>query len=418
MVSKVSTTPGYNHRRLDKDQQSAIYECNSNCRCGSSCANRLVQLGLRLRLQVFQTMNKGWGLRCLDDIPKGTFVCTYTGDIHTDAGANKKGYCQGDEYLAELDYIEVMERHKEGYESDVEISSNDYFSEEFTMSEEDEAPSYNDSLLQDQQQQQTPQQEDAVSTSTVSATTVADATTNKTPLKKAGLKLHRLKATPLSQPVTPPTSHNSTPSKTKNKTNSPLAEVVVCDSTSSDEEEDDDEQLPCYFPNYSLKEDSASSSPASSDDDKDEATDQPCNDLVNSASSSPGEVEKPDHEQSTKHPEQRLSSNNTNNTLTSSIILHSMRRKLFEENQCYVMDAKLQGNIGRFLNHSCQPNLFVQNVFVDTHDLRFPWVAFFTNQNVKALTELTWDYNYEVGSVPDKVLQCYCGATNCRKRLL
>lgn len=50
-----------------------------------------------------------------------------------------------------------MERHKEGYESDVEISSNDYFSEEFTMSEEDEAPSYNDSLLQDQQQQQTPQ---------------------------------------------------------------------------------------------------------------------------------------------------------------------------------------------------------------------------------------------------------------------
>ena len=68
---------------------------------------------------------RGWGLRCLDDIPKGTFVCTYTGDIHTDAGANKvcncyqfvdhmtvlwshilqKGYCQGDEYLAELDYI-------------------------------------------------------------------------------------------------------------------------------------------------------------------------------------------------------------------------------------------------------------------------------------------------------------------------
>lgn len=165
-------------------------------------------------------------------------------------------------------------------------------------------------------------------------------------------RLHRLKATPLSQPVTPPTSHNSTPSKTKNKTNSPLAEVVVCDSTSSDEEEDDDEQLPCYFPNYSLKEDSASSSPASSDDDKDEATEQPCNDLVNSASSLPGEVEKPDHEQSTKHPEQRLSSNNTNNTLTSSIILHSMRRKLFEENQCYVMDAKLQGNIGRFLNVS------------------------------------------------------------------
>ena len=40
------------------------------------------------------------------------------------------------------------------------------------------------------------------------------------------------------------------------------------------------------------------------------------------------------------------------------------------------------------------------------------------NRNVKAMTELTWDYNYEVGSVPDKELPCYCGAANCRKRLL
>lgn len=30
--------------------------------------------------------------------------------------------------------------------------------------------------------------------------------------------------------------------------------------------------------------------------------------------------------------------------------------------------------------HSCSPNLFVQNVFVDTHDLRFPWVAFFASK--------------------------------------
>lgn len=32
------------------------------------------------------------------------------------------------------------------------------------------------------------------------------------------------------------------------------------------------------------------------------------------------------------------------------------------------------------LQHSCTPNLFVQNVFVDTHDLRFPWVAFFASK--------------------------------------
>jgi [histone H3]-N6,N6-dimethyl-lysine9 N-methyltransferase len=68
--------------------------------------------------------------------------------------------------------------------------------------------------------------------------------------------------------------------------------------------------------------------------------------------------------------------------------------------------------------HSCDPNLFVQNVFVDTHDLRFPWIAFFAERNIKAGEELTWNYNYTVGDVPSKVLFCKCGAKNCKKRIL
>ena len=60
-------------------------------------------------------------------------------------------------------------------------------------------------------------------------------------------------------------------------------------------------------------------------------------------------------------------------------------RSLFGPNEeCYIMDAKQTGNLGRYLNHSCHPNVFVQNVFVDTHDLRFPWIAFFTSTYVKA----------------------------------
>lgn len=82
------------------------------------------------------------------------------------------------------------------------------------------------------------------------------------------------------------------------------------------------------------------------------------------------------------------------------------------------MDAKSQGNLGRYLNHSCSPNVFVQNVFVDTHDLRFPWVAFFADKMIRAGGELTWDYSYEIGSVPGKVLYCYCQSQDCRGRLL
>jgi len=44
------------------------------------CQNRVVQHGIQVRLQVFNTEKKGWGVRCLDDIDKGTFVCTYSGN--------------------------------------------------------------------------------------------------------------------------------------------------------------------------------------------------------------------------------------------------------------------------------------------------------------------------------------------------
>jgi histone-lysine N-methyltransferase SETDB1 len=97
---------------------------------------------------------------------------------------------------------------------------------------------------------------------------------------------------------------------------------------------------------------------------------------------------------------------------------HTSVRSFFGEEEPYIMDTKNAGNIGRFLNHSCSPNVFVQNVFVDTHDLRFPWVAFFCSQFIRAGTELTWNYNYDIGSVPGRVLYCHCGSLECKGRLL
>eukprot|EP00057_Strongylocentrotus_purpuratus_P002145 XP_003723917.2 PREDICTED: histone-lysine N-methyltransferase SETDB1 [Strongylocentrotus purpuratus] len=97
---------------------------------------------------------------------------------------------------------------------------------------------------------------------------------------------------------------------------------------------------------------------------------------------------------------------------------HPSTRNLFGEEHCYVMDAKHMGNLGRYLNHSCRPNLFVQNVFVDSHDLRFPWVAFFAAQFIRAGSELNWDYMYEVGCVPGKEIKCLCKNAECRGRLL
>lgn len=73
---------GYSYKRLNGPISSGIYECNLLCSCDKMlCQNRLVQHGLQVRLQVFHTEKKGWGVRCLDDIDKGTFVCTYSGRL-------------------------------------------------------------------------------------------------------------------------------------------------------------------------------------------------------------------------------------------------------------------------------------------------------------------------------------------------
>lgn len=42
----------------------------------------------------------------------------------------------------------------------------------------------------------------------------------------------------------------------------------------------------------------------------------------------------------------------------------------------------------------------------------------FSFRNIMAGEELTWDYQYQVGSVPNKELYCYCGTSECRGRLL
>ncbi|CAN0166630.1 unnamed protein product, partial [Ectocarpus fasciculatus] len=63
------------------------------------------------------------------------------------------------------------------------------------------------------------------------------------------------------------------------------------------------------------------------------------------------------------------------------------------------VDAKDFGNVARFMNHSCDGNLVKKMVFVEGHDFRIPRVAFFSLEKIKAYEELTYDYNYKVGSV-------------------
>ncbi|CAF3666050.1 unnamed protein product [Rotaria socialis] len=200
-------TTGYQRKRLLNPISSGVYECNSKCSCHREhCSNRLVQQGLFVHLQLFKDKVKGWGLRALHDLPRGTFLCQYIGELLTSDQGHERAQSMDDKYQTSLDLVKQVhyEINNEG----------------------------------------------------------------------------------------------------------------------GDDIDDDDDDEP------------------------------------------------------------------------------------------YVVDGSLFSNLGKYFNHACEPNMFIQNVFIESHDLHFPNLALFTRTHVKAGQELTWHYNCEL--LPDREVKCFCGSKNCR----
>ncbi|KAL0021355.1 hypothetical protein WJX77_007695 [Trebouxia sp. C0004] len=57
-----------------------------------------------------------------------------------------------------------------------------------------------------------------------------------------------------------------------------------------------------------------------------------------------------------------------------------------------VLDARLQGNVARFINHSCKGNLVIQPVFTHGCNGLLYRIALFASEEIAADTELTYDY--------------------------
>ena len=72
-----------------------------------------------------------------------------------------------------------------------------------------------------------------------------------------------------------------------------------------------------------------------------------------------------------------------------------------------MIDVGPMGNIARFMNHSCDPNAESQKwtVACDTR------VGLFTNKDVPAGAELT--FNYQLEAAGETMKHCLCGSTNC-----
>ncbi|XP_010722271.1 LOW QUALITY PROTEIN: histone-lysine N-methyltransferase SETDB1 [Meleagris gallopavo] len=519
---QINPNSGYQHKRLEECLPTGVYECNKRCKCNvNMCTNRLVQHGLQVRLQLFKTQNKGWGIRCLDDIAKGSFVCIYAGKILTDDFADKEGLEMGDEYFANLDHIESVENFKEGYESDAKCSSDSSGvdlkddEEDNTGTEEQEESnedSSDDNFCKDEgfnassvwrsyatRRQTRGQKENGLSetaskdsglTPQVGHDEAAAAASCKLPVSEETCKnkvaswlssnsvsdsfqdndstssfkmseggeakgcradpapggaegeakaprkdepedsskvlglsdLGRLYGYNPSPPkldgVRRPTSKTALlQSRRHSGPLQPPAEDVLTLSSSTDSDGDNGPKVegqPQGAANDSddIQTISSGSEEEEGDEKKNPSGSGPMKRQV-AVKSTRGFALKSTHGIAIKSTNMAAAEKGD-----SAPVCRTTRQFYDGEESCYIIDAKLEGNLGRYLNHSCSPNLFVQNVFVDTHDLRFPWVAFFASKRIRAGTELTWDYNYEVGSVEGKELLCCCGAIECRGRLL
>ncbi|OMO95301.1 hypothetical protein COLO4_15991 [Corchorus olitorius] len=73
----------YDHNGLLLRGKPVIFECGINCKCPPTCRNRVSQHGLRHRLEIFRSKETGWGVRSLDIIQAGAFICEYAGVVLT-----------------------------------------------------------------------------------------------------------------------------------------------------------------------------------------------------------------------------------------------------------------------------------------------------------------------------------------------
>ncbi|XP_005158072.3 histone-lysine N-methyltransferase SETDB1-B isoform X3 [Danio rerio] len=430
---QINPNAGYHYKRLDECLPTGIYECNKRCRCNMQmCTNRLVQHGLQVRLQLFKTQNKGWGIRCLDDIAKGSFVCIYAGKILTDDFADKEGLEMGDEYFANLDHIESVENFKEGYESEAHCSDSEGSGVDMSRVKlpassrhgQDDSSEESDDEKDDDSNEDDSDSSDDTFVKDTYYTTSSVWRSYTTRRQAKGLKEESQDS---KDGMSVSAGEDRKPPHMPEETGkSKVASWLTNQSSTS--------------ANQSLKVEGGIKT-----EKKDVMTLSDSDDVQTISSGSDDNKEREKKTQAVVKRQVAVKSTRGIALKSHSMMVKSggggaggggsgpshghgggggdngpkNTRLFFDgEESCYIIDAKLEGNLGRYLNHSCSPNLFVQNVFVDTHDLRFPWVAFFASKRIRAGTELTWDYNYEVGSVEGKELLCCCGSTECRGRLL
>ncbi|XP_053419718.1 histone-lysine N-methyltransferase SETDB2 isoform X3 [Nycticebus coucang] len=426
--NKVPT--GYKYKRLQRQVPSGIYECSLLCKCNRRlCQNRVVQHGPQVRLQVFKTEKKGWGVRCLDDIDRGTFVCIYSGRLLSRANTEKSNAI--DENGKEKNTMKNTFSKKRKIEvacsdSEVEIIPLELETHPKNAEPEECSPEFSSSSKELVMEMK------FNNISRIQYHSVITSPKSKTEIFQRNGKKEFVSL----ESVTSEDNDGFEPapeclsSKAKGvqmgdiaerrrpayAASSPLESPCLC-NTGSPPEESSSNQVEDSEDNVLTQSNVKNTTRRREETPpRDRCNHATVLDYKNMKKEFEVQIQKPQEEQSSACQKQQIFCDEVLPNETKNTSSDSLRK--FGKGNVFLLDATKEGNVGRFLNHSCCPNLLVQNVFVETHNRNFPLMAFFTNRYVKARTELTWDYGYEAGTVPEEEIPCQCGVNKCRKKIL
>ncbi|KAI9225352.1 MAG: hypothetical protein DHS80DRAFT_3221, partial [Piptocephalis tieghemiana] len=98
--------------QITLDYSEELWECGADCKCADECALRVVQHGRKVKVEIFRTADRGWGVRAAEFIPYGTFIGLYLGEVVTVEEATRRAERYSElrtSYLFDLDGNETSD---------------------------------------------------------------------------------------------------------------------------------------------------------------------------------------------------------------------------------------------------------------------------------------------------------------------
>ncbi|XP_077995961.1 histone-lysine N-methyltransferase EHMT1-like [Glandiceps talaboti] len=85
-----------------------------------------------------------------------------------------------------------------------------------------------------------------------------------------------------------------------------------------------------------------------------------------------------------------------------------------KDHSVFCLDGHYYGNVSRFINHRCDPNIVPVEVYIEHQDLRCPRIAMFAKKDIAPYEQLGFNYGEKYWRVQNKRHTCQCGSTKCQ----